>query len=194
MRSLATISARMLALSLLLVLATSEAQGQSAILFENLTVPQSRLVPGCNLSPSDTAASGGNRVRLGLWAGLPISSNPWIGNDRSIVATIRERVALSPKTPDGPPPSRAELAQFRLQLSEDVEAAYAAVYAEAGTRLVTVYAARFNRTPVPDPPRADAFPRGNVRIARDRTVVVVSGEAGQCFEAVAAYVREIAAR
>ena len=193
MRNVAPISARILALGILLVLATAETRGQGAIVFESLTVPQSRLVAGCSLSPTDTVSLGGNRMRVGLWAGLPISSNPWQGDVRSIVAAIRERVVPSPQTPDGPLLSRAELARFRLQLAEDVEEAYAAIYADAGTHLVAVYAVRFKTTPVPDQPRGAAASRGSVRLTRGNTVVVVSGD-GQCFDAVATYLGELTAR
>ena len=117
--------------------------------------------------------------------------NPWSGIERSIVADIRESVAASPPLPDGPPLSRAELTRFRVKLAEDVEEAYGAIYTDAGTQLVRVYGVRFNRAPVPDPPRGNSM-SGGVRLARGRTVVAVLGKGGQCFNAVAAYIREIA--
>jgi hypothetical protein len=165
-------------------------QGQGTIALASLTVPQNRLAAGCSLPPSDTIPLDGNRIRGGLWAGLPISSNPWHGDDRSVVGAIRERVAASPPLPDAPPLSRAELARFRLQLAEDVQEAYAAIYADAGTDRAIVYAVKFKRTPVPDPPYGA---RESVRIVRGDTVVVASGT-GPCFEAVAAYLRELTVR
>jgi len=181
---------RILVLSILLVLGTPGAQGQNEIDLATLTVPQSRLVPGCALSASPTVSLGGNQIRGGLWAGLP--RNPWTGVERSIVADIRESVAASPLLSDGPPLSRADLTRFRVQLAEDVEEAYAAIYTDAGTHLVTVHGVRFNSAPVPNPPqRGNSMSGGSVRMARGRTVVAVFGEGGQCFNAVAAYVREI---
>src|SRR5712675_1433750 len=173
MRSLAKIPSRICALSVLVVLASVEIQGQDTMALASLTVPQNRLISGCSLSPSDTTSLGGNRIRGGLWAGLPISSNPWRGNDPSTVAAIRERVVASPPPPDGPPLSRAELARFRLQLAEDVEEAYAAIYLDAGRNLVGVYAVRFKRAPGLGS-RAAETSGASVRLARGDTVVVVS--------------------
>lgn len=165
--------------------------GQDEIDLASLTVPQGRLVPGCQLSPSPTVALGGNRVLGGLWGGLP--RNPWMGAEPSIVADMRERVATSPPLPDGPPLSRAELARFRAQLAEDVEGAYGAVYTEAGTHLIRVNAVRFKDAPVPNRPGRMSMSGGSVRLARGRTVVVAFGR-GDCFDAIAAYLAEVMGR
>jgi hypothetical protein len=71
---------------------TAWAHGQGGFPLADLTVPADRLPTGCGLSPSPWIRSSDNRVRSGLWAGLPISSNPWTGTDRAIVASIVERV------------------------------------------------------------------------------------------------------
>jgi len=47
------------------------------ISMNDLTVPQDRLPAGCTLSPTASVRLDGNRVRGGLWAGLPIPINPW---------------------------------------------------------------------------------------------------------------------
>src|ERR1044072_6505781 len=120
------IPVRILALSTFIALTRAAALGQDEIDLSSLTVPQGRLVPGCELFPSPTVALGGNRVLGGLWGDLP--RNPWMGADPSVVADLRERVATSPRRPDGPALSRAELARFRAQLAEDVEGGYGAVY------------------------------------------------------------------
>ena len=65
------IPVRILALSILIALTRTAALGQAEIDLASLTVPQGRLVPSCELSPSPTVALGGNRVRGGLWGGLP---------------------------------------------------------------------------------------------------------------------------
>jgi hypothetical protein len=174
----------------LLVLATVATSGQGTISLASLTVPQSQLAPGCSLPASDTASLGGNRIRGGLWAGLPISSNPWRGDERSTLAAIRERVVASPPLPDGPPLGPAEFSRFRMQLAEDVEEAYAAIYADAGTDRAVVYGVRFKRTPVEGPPTGS---REVVRLSRGETVVVLSGD-GPCSETVATYLRELMTR
>ena len=47
---------------------------------------------GCAATPSDTVGLDGKRVQSGLWAGLRIDKNPWIGNDQQVVAAIREQM------------------------------------------------------------------------------------------------------
>jgi hypothetical protein len=193
MRSGATISATTVAVRILLVLPRAEeAATQGTLQLETLTVPQGRLVPGCHLSPSAVVFEG-NRMLGGFWAGLPITSNPWSGSDRSIAAAIRERVAVSPRPPDGPPLSESELARFRFQLVADVEQAYAAIYADDAIQPITVYAVRFSETPIPQSPDANALPKGSLRLVRDRSVVVLSANGRPCSEAVGTYLRELMA-
>jgi hypothetical protein len=175
------------------VLLTAEALAQGTLQLEKLTVPESRLMAGCRLSPSAFVRVDGNQMRGGLWAGLPITTNPWSGNDRSIAVAIRERVAVSPRPPDGPPLSGRDLTRFRLQLADDVEQAYAAVYADEGMQPIAVYAVRFNASPIPQSPDANALPTGSLRLVRDRTAVVLSGSTGACSEAVGAYLTEVMA-
>ena len=67
-----------------------------------------------------------------------ITSNPWKGGDRSIVAAIHERMVGSPPLPDGPPPTRAELVRFRLSLTDNLEEAYAVVSTDSKQNLVAV--------------------------------------------------------
>lgn len=194
MRRVVTIPAVAVAVVILLGLPRADpARAQEALQLETLTVPQSRLGPGCHLAPSAVVMDG-DRMLGGLWAGLPITSNPWSGSDRSIVATIRERVALSPRPPDAPPFSGQEVARFRLQLAADVDQAYAAIYADDAIQPITVYAVRFNETPIPQAPHANALPKGSLRLVRDRSVVVLSANGGRCSEAVGAYLKELMAR
>src|SRR5437667_1133542 len=89
-RSMKRTPERILALSILLALGTVGPLGQDEVDLASLTVPQGRLVPGCELSPSPTVPLGGNRIHGGLWGGLP--RNPWTGAERSIVADVREHV------------------------------------------------------------------------------------------------------
>lgn len=176
--------------SLLLCFAsTLPLAGQAAIPLASLTVPPQQLAPGCRLAPSDRILLDGGRVRSGLWAGLPIPSNPWRGAERAIVSTIRERVMASPPLPDGPPPSRAELAQFRWRASDDIEEAYVAVYADIGAGGAIVYALQFKTDHVADAPRRAS---DILRLTRGQTVLVVTGD-GPCAESVATRLRELTA-
>jgi len=190
MKSRATISATAFVMGFLVVLPRADLPGQGTLQLENLTVPPSRLVPGCRLSPSAVAAFEGNRMLGGLWAGLPITSNPWSGDEPSIALAIRERVAPSPSPPDGPPLSPPELARFRFQLAADVEQAYAAIYADEGFQPIVVYAVRFKATPIPQPP-PNMSRNESLRLVRDRTAVVLSGNTGRCSGAVGAYLAEL---
>ena len=161
----------------------------------DLTVPPGRLPSGCALSPSPTIRIGNNQTRTGLWTGLPIASNPWTGTDRAIVVAILERVIDPPPLPDGPPLARAELARFRSRLADDVEEAYAAIYADGDRDLVTVTAVRYtDASQVPSRRNAVRANPGSIRLTADRTVLVVSGQDGPCLQAIGAHVRELTAR
>lgn len=124
-------------LALLFSLQAVAADGPPVL--QQLTVPARQLPPDCVLSAAPAVARDGDTVRGGLWAVLPITSNPWIGSDPRVVAAIRERIEPPPAVADGPPLSSAERARFRLRLAEGVEAAYAAVYVDARDRSVVVY-------------------------------------------------------
>jgi len=92
-----------------------------------LTVPAQRLPADCALPDAPVIRIGDNKMQSGLWAGLPITSNPWIGSDRAIVAAIVERMDRPTLVPDAPLTPR-DAARFRLQLADGVDEAYAAVY------------------------------------------------------------------
>ena len=167
-------STRALVLAGALAALGSSLHGQGAA-FQRLAVPADRLTPGCALLPS-AAAADNKGSQPNLMADLALPSNPWSGTDRSIAPTIRAHILGVPPLPGGAMP-------------EDLEEAYAAIYASPG-KSVVVQAVRFNRTPPSVPLRGDATQR-SVRIERERTVVVVSGgDEDPCFDAVARYLRE----
>src|SRR5229473_812071 len=117
---------------------------------KDLTVPKKRLPAGCGLVPAPSVSLGGNRVQYGLWAGLPVPTNPWSGTDRPTIVEIRERMDGPSLVPDGPPPTAREISRYRSQLANGVEEGYAAIY----TQSVVVYAVRFAATESPFyPPR-----------------------------------------
>jgi hypothetical protein len=162
---------------------------------QELTVPGDRLPAGCALSPGDSIQADGNRVRgRGLLWGLPIPTNPWTGTDRRIVASISERVHGPIMAPDGPPLTARELARFRSQLADGVEEAYAASYTQGESQVAVVYAARFSSTERPDDRqsgrRASTDPRV-VRVEIGPIIALVSGDGGQCFQAVGAYLKSL---
>src|SRR5262249_22580328 len=110
----------------------------------DLTVPSDRLPQGCALSPSASVRESANRVRGGLWAGLPIRSNPSTSSEPSVIAAIRVRITGPLVTRDPPALSEHGLARFQLQLADGIDEAYAAVYLEFETQeLVTLYGLRF---------------------------------------------------
>lgn len=81
------------------------------------------------------------------------------------------------------------MARFRLRRADDVDEAYAAVYADAGTGLTIVYALQFKTAPVPNPPPQA---RDVLRLVCNDTLLVVTGD-GRCSESVATYLKELAA-
>lgn len=163
---------------------TTAAQSQAGIAFRELTVPSERLPLGCSLTASPSIRTADNRVRGGLWLGLP--NNPWIGSDPVILASVYERVVDVPAPPDGPPGSSAELAQFRLKLVDDVEEGYAAVYTDGGPYLITVSALRYSPSAQPMRPRSNSL-----WFASDRVTVAVSGLRSPCWEAVRNHIKEL---
>src|SRR4051812_4501822 len=149
-------------------LATARTPVQPRVAMSDLTVPPERLPAGCALPQSPVMRVGDNKMQSGLWADLPITSNPWIGSDRAIVAAIVERLDRPTLVSDAPLTAR-DAARFRLQLADGVDEAYAAVYRQAAPPLVIVYAKRLAGATAP--------------------VVVVSGDAGECAQAVRAHLK-----
>src|SRR2546430_1669872 len=112
----------------------------------DLTVPMDRLPAGCALAASPSERLEGNRVRSGLWTGLNIGTNPWIGTEAPILAAIRERLAPT-EVPDGPPLTPAQARRYFLQLADGIEQAYVAIYREQEVSdLTTVYGLQFPTT------------------------------------------------
>jgi len=93
--------------------------------------------------------------------------------------------------PDAPPLDRNAVSRYRLQLADGVEEAYAAVYRmQSDPSLVVVLALRFAATEKP------FYPLSNRRTSEHRVEIgqlhaVVSGNGGQCFQAVEAYIRSL---
>ena len=174
-----------------------QSAGRPPVTLRELTVPQERLPAGCAMSRSDTVRLDGNRAQSGLWAGLPIDTNPWIGTDRHVIAMIRERMDGPVLIPDGPPLTARQLSQYRLPLADGVEEAYAAVYRQSETEhaLTIVYGSKFSGAEeaversrlrgASENPRVVRLPIGSI-------VAVLHGDGGQCFQAIGAYLKSLA--
>jgi hypothetical protein len=179
-----------LAMSLAAAFAVAQNTQPLPVKMQDLTVPQDRLPIGCGLSAADSVPLDGNRIRGGLWGGLPIATNPWTGTDRLLVALIRERVESPRAMPDAPMLTRSELARFRLALADGVEEGYAAFYVQGEAEVIGVYGLRFadaERTRLYSTSRVS--PATPVEIGSIRAFV--SGNDGPCFQAIAAYVRSL---
>jgi hypothetical protein len=166
------------------------------IQLSDLTVPTDPVDSRCALPAAPTVRVDAHQMRGGLWASLPIPTNPWVGTDPFVIASIRERVN-APVVPDGPPMTSRQAARFRLLLAEGIEEAYAAVYVQSELDpLVVVYGLRFAQeqeaTNFWRATRPTIDPRF-VGIAKDQLVILVTGDGGYCFQKVAAHVRTISA-
>lgn len=176
------------------LLASTGGRAQTAADFERLTVPLAQLPTGCRLSPAPTSSVGSGQVRSHPWVGLPIASNPWTGDDRAVVVAIRERLVPSPPLPDGPVPTRGQLARFRLATADDVETAYAAIYVDRFDDPVVVYAITFaNAVPAGVAPLSWNRDPGTVRLTSGRTLFVVSGS-GECATSAGEHVAGVVRR
>jgi hypothetical protein len=153
----------------------------------DLTVPNDRLPAGCALAAAPLERLEGNRVRGGLWTGLNIGTNPWIGTDAPILAAIRERLAPS-ESPDGPPLTPAQARRYFLQLADGIDQAYVAIYGEHDVSgLTAVYGLQF-----PTADGALTFAR-NARatskaVVNGRIAAFSVGPGSDCFQAIREYV------
>ena len=153
----------------------------------DLTVPNDRLPAGCALAASPSERLEGNRVRSGLWTGLNIGTNPWIGTEAPILAAIRERLAPT-EVPDGPPLTPAQARRYFLQLADGIEQAYVAIYREQEVSdLTTGYGLQFPTTDA-----ALAFARNgraaSKAIVNGRIAAFSGGPGSDCFKAIREYV------
>ena len=148
-----------------------------------MTVPQERLPVACALAAAPAFIS------------LRITTNPWLGTDGPVVASIRERLGRSSALPDGPPLTPGQLARFRLRLAEGIEEGYAAVYQQSSPALVVVYGLRFASIPSRDELLRDIRTPPNPRVmsvAVGSILAVVHGDGGECAEAIGTYLVSLA--
>lgn len=177
---------------LIVVLLPAAALAQKPSGLADLTVPGERLSTGCRLSPTPSVKLEGNRVRGGLWAGLP--GNPWIGSDAAQVARIASVFNPPARMSDGPPLNSHDAALFRLRLADGIEDGYEAVYVSGDTTVMNiVYGLRF-----PTPAAARLFFQQS-RFALDpnavqagSVVALLAGPAGDCHDAVLGHLKSLA--
>jgi hypothetical protein len=157
----------------------------------DLTVPSSRLPAGCTLVAAPSERLDGNRMRSGLWTGLNIRTNPWIGTDAPVLADLRERVD-PPEQPDGPPLSPKEATRYHLRLADGIDRGYAAIYREHdSSSLAVVYGFEF--------PSADAALSFATRaraashaVVNGRVASFASGAGSECFQKIREYLNGLA--
>jgi hypothetical protein len=175
------------------IIVSTASPGAVPIALKDLTVPPERLLNGCVLAATPSERISGNTFRGGLWARLTIPTNPWAGNDRRLIADIRERMDEPSPLPDGPPLTAGELARFRLKLADGIDEGYAGIYRE-GTppELVTVYALQIGGSQSVDAvgKRRIQPDTKSIRLVIGRIVAVISGR-GACFEPIADYVKSL---
>jgi hypothetical protein len=162
------------------------------IALQDLTIPKDHLPASCALPPGDSNRQPDGRISGGQWAGLPITTNPWMGTDRRVIASIRDRVDPPPPVTDAPL-TAAEASRYFLRLADGVEEGYAAVYLQEGSNdSVVVSALKFAATERPFYTSTDAkaSPRPTTRIEIGPIVAVVTGS-GECFQALEAYLRSL---
>ncbi len=146
------------------------------------------LPAGCSLAT--------DKPVIGLNLPVQIDSNPWRGTDRSILASIREVMYGSPRLPDGPPLSAAELSRFLFRLSHGIDEGYVALYQQQGSEDLEVRALTFSK--------GEPFPRhGNmaridsrrvVWLESGRTAIVLYGDESPCFSAIQSHLRSLTNR
>ena len=159
---------------------------QRPVTMQDLSVPRERLPAGCSLEPPPPPGVGGS------WGGLGTTSNPWMGTDRRIVASVRASVDGPRLLPDGPPPTTRLVRRSFSGLADGVEEAYAAFYEQLGVKGIEeigVYAFRLSVGERPDVMRRSL--QAGTRIELGRTVAALRGPDGPCFQAIQTHLRSL---
>lgn len=161
---------------------------------EALAVPPGTLAAGCVLIDAPSERTGQGQVRSGLWADLPIRSNPWLGDDPRVLTEIRTRM-FGPDMVKDAPADRRSATHMQRTLVEGMSG-YAAFYRQGDAR-VAVYALRpdsQHRWTRPQPPLSEPVgDRAVARISIGAAAALVVGDSGPCFESVEQHLRDLAA-
>ena len=140
------------------------------VTMQELTVPPDRLTEGCRLKAADHTV---------------MKTNPWIGSDRQMLATLRQHIdGQWLRVPDAPP-TLADAAALRAQLTKGIEEGYSAVYAQSRAPDLRVEAVRFT-TPQE---QTDFYERrlNVMRINIGTIQLVLFGDQGPCSTAIETY-------
>jgi hypothetical protein len=151
---------------------------------DQLTV-STGLPAGCSLATDKPVIGFNQRIQ--------VDSNPWRGTDRRILTSIREVMYGSPRLPDGPPLSAAELSRFFVRLADGIEEGYVAAYQQRDSEDLEVRALTFS-TGKPFPRRGNVAridPRRAVWFQSGRTAIVLYGEESPCFGAIEAHLKSL---
>jgi hypothetical protein len=149
----------------------AQSVGSRPVALSDLTVPRERLAEGCALSPGPV---------------LGLSTNPWLETDRQAVASLRQGMGEVPVVTDAPL-TRRDASSYKLLLAEGIEEGYAAVYTPSEGERTLVRALRFSGRP----PERSSKPLDTTRLEIGRIVVLVSGDRGECFRSVEAYLKSL---
>jgi hypothetical protein len=152
----------------------------------DLTVPAQRLPPGCRLSTPPDPIPGDGRVEGVSWSGFP--TNPWMGTERRLVGSIRQRIEAPLPILDAAGPSRAAQSRTLLVLAEGLAEGYAAFYAQPDSAQVAVYAVRWSGRDRASFGQSDR----SSRIVIGPIVARVWGDGGRCARQIEAYLRGMA--
>ena len=189
------IKAIVTAISIAIATGVAQSVPPRDVTLQDLTVPAERLPAGCVVAAAPSIRVEPNQVRSGFWGDLPITSNPWTGTDRHLIATIRSRMEPPPAGPDGPPLHRRAAAGYFLHLADGVEEGYAAFYTDAEQSVIAVYASKLAASDgsVDRSRGTQAFTNPTaVRVEIGPIRAMVSVGRGECFDAVAAHVTSLA--
>jgi hypothetical protein len=106
-----------------------------------LTVPPDRLPGGCQLEPPPEGGRVGSSVTI---VPAMLAVNPWIGDDRRIVASISSRLHARPRVPDGQPLDPRGASRYELKWADGVRDAYRASYVSEDLDAIQVDAVRLD--------------------------------------------------
>ena len=143
-----------------------------------------RLPQGCSLATRPLIVGRGQLV--------DINANPWRGNDRQVIAFIREVMYGPPRLVDGPPLDAAALSRFFVRLSEGIHEGYIASYSREAEE-ATVYALTFSDSKRLANLRNDGRYRGrpDISFQKGNTVVALYGGEGPCSRAIHSHVESL---
>jgi hypothetical protein len=155
---------------------------------QDLTVPTDRLATGCRLKVKERSEQVNSRLSTTSFNQFGITTNPWTGTDRRILARLRQQVDGygMVRLPDGPPLTNTETSAMLLKFADGVEEGYAAIYAQSERLDITVWAVRFKPGERDNlsTPTASVIDVGPIRAA-------IVGDVSPCRTAIETHLRSL---